>query len=63
MNLFTKKVICRGCKGTLKDPFDGGSCLDCHGKGYEEMTLFQIGKYNKLVNKYGHETDKVQRIT
>lgn len=63
MKLFIKKIVCRGCKGTCRDPFDGGSCLDCHNTGYEEMSLWAIGKYNRLVAKYGREEEKIQRIT
>jgi len=26
------KNPCPGCKGTGIDPFDAGTCLDCHGE-------------------------------
>ncbi len=61
--MFERTIVCKSCKGTKRDSFDGGSCLDCHNTGEQKMSFFAIWKYNRLVDKYGTEQEKVQRIT
>jgi len=54
------KVFCRACQGTNRDAFDGGSCLWCHTLGYENISIFEMWKYNRLVKKYGEPNDRIR---